>query len=144
MTPIAAHPDADHVGALRTAGLRVTAPRLAALAVIDERPHGDAETIADAVRARLGTVSKQAVYDVLHALTDAGIVRRVPVGERRARYELHRDNHHHLVCRACGRIEDVPCAVGAAPCLEPSDASGFVIEQADVVYRGLCSACAAP
>lgn len=133
---------ADHAAALRAAGLRVTAPRLATLAVVERHPHADAETVAHAVRERLGTVSRQAVYDVLHALTDAELLRRVLVDGRRARYELHRhDNHHHLVCRSCGRLEDVPCAVGAAPCLVPHDDLGFDIEIADVVYRGLCTAC---
>lgn len=133
---------ADHAAALRAAGLRVTGPRLATLEVVERRPHADAETVAHAVRERLGTVSRQAVYDVLHALTDAELLRRVLVDGRRSRYELHRhDNHHHLVCRRCGRLEDVPCAVGAAPCLIPHDDLGFDVEVADVVYRGLCSTC---
>lgn len=133
---------AHHAAALRGAGLRVTGPRLATLEVVERHPHVDAESVAQAVRERLGTVSRQAVYDVLHALTDAELLRRVPVDGRRTRYELHRhDNHHHLVCRRCGRLEDVPCAVGAAPCLTPHDDLGFDIEIAEVVYRGLCSAC---
>ncbi|MEE1618086.1 Fur family transcriptional regulator [Brachybacterium sp. J153] len=137
-------PSIDHTAALRGAGLRVTAPRLATLDAVTEHPHADADTIAQAVRERLGTVSRQAVYDVLNALSDAELLRRVSVGGRSMQYELHRhDNHHHLVCRECGRLEDVPCAVGAAPCLLPHEDHGFAIEVADVVYRGLCSDCLA-
>ncbi|MGO1927006.1 MAG: Fur family transcriptional regulator [Brachybacterium tyrofermentans] len=137
-------PTLDHPSALREAGLRVTAPRLAALSAVAEHPHADAEVIAQAVRERLGTVSRQAVYDVLNALSDAELLRRVSVGGRSMQYELHRhDNHHHLVCRSCGRLEDVPCSVGHSPCLTPSDDHGFEIEIADVVYRGTCSRCRA-
>lgn len=132
----------EHTDALRGAGLRVTAPRLAALAAVEAHPHSDAESIARSVREDLGTVSRQAVYDVLNALSDAELVRRVSVGGRSMRYELHRhDNHHHLVCRECGRLEDVPCAIGEAPCLVPHQDHGFDIETADVVYRGVCSDC---
>lgn len=128
--------------ALRAVGLRVTAPRLATLAVVAETPHCDADTVAGAVRARLGSVSKQAVYDVLHALTAADLVRRISLDDRRARYELHaHDNHHHAVCRGCGSIVDVPCVEGAAPCLDAPRTTGFAIEQADVIYRGLCASC---
>jgi Fur family transcriptional regulator, stress-responsive regulator len=134
----------DHTAALRGAGLRVTAPRLATLDAVAEHPHADAETIARAVRGRLGTVSRQAVYDVLRALSDAELLRRVSVGSRSMQYELHQhDNHHHLVCRVCGRLEDVPCAIGESPCLVPHDDHGFEIEVADVVYRGVCSDCRA-
>lgn len=134
----------EHTAALRGAGLRVTAPRLATLAAAEAHPHADAETLARAVRESLGTVSRQAVYDVLNALSDAGLLRRVSVGGRSMRYELHRhDNHHHLVCRACGRLEDVACAIGEAPCLHPHEDHGFEVEMADVVYRGLCSTCRA-
>lgn len=130
--------------ALRGAGLRVTAPRLAVLGAVAERQHADAETIATTVRERLGTVSTQAVYDVLHALTDVGLVRRISLDGRRALFEAHRhDNHHHLVCRSCGRLEDVPCATGSAPCLDvaPHHRHDFAIETAEVLYRGLCPAC---
>ena len=134
--------DTDHASALREAGLRVTAPRLATLGAVAEHPHVDAEAVARAVRERLGTVSRQAVYDILNALTEVELLRRVSVGSRSMRYELHRhDNHHHLVCRECGRLEDVPCAIGEAPCLIPHDDHGFDIEIADVVYRGICSEC---
>lgn len=129
---------------LRAAGLRVTAPRLAVLAVVAEHPHSDADAVATAARSRLGAVSRQAVYDVLHVLTAAGLLRRISVDDRRGRYELHRhDNHHHVICRDCGVIVDVPCATGQAPCLDAPDQLGFEIEQADVVFRGLCPACRA-
>lgn len=134
----------QHTAALKGAGLRVTAPRLAALAVVEEIQHQDAETIAAAVRERLGSVSTQAVYDVLNALTDAQIIRRVAPDGRAARYEVMRhDNHHHMLCRQCGRLEDVPCAVGHVPCLVPPGDLTLTIESADVLYRGLCTACTA-
>jgi Fur family transcriptional regulator, stress-responsive regulator len=135
---------ADHTAALRGAGLRVTAPRLATLAAVEAHPHADAESIARSVRESLGTVSRQAVYDVLNALSDAELLRRVSVGGRSMQYELHRhDNHHHLVCRECGRLEDIACAIGEAPCLIPHETHGFDIEIADVVYRGVCADCRA-
>lgn len=133
--------DIDHAAALRGVGLRVTGPRVATLSVVTEHPHADADFIAMQVRARLGTVSKQAVYDVLRALTDAHLVRRVFTDGRRALFERQLDNHHHMVCRECGRLEDVPCAVGHAPCLTPSESHGFQLEVADVLYRGLCDDC---
>lgn len=137
-------PSFDHAAALRAAGLRVTAPRLATLEAVQELPHADAESISHAVRERLGSVSRQAVYDILGALTDASLLRRVSVGGRSMLYEVHRhDNHHHLVCTECGRLEDVPCVVGHAPCLHPSDDHGFEIEVAEVVFRGVCSSCRA-
>ena len=128
---------------LRRAGLRVTAPRLAVLEVVAERQHAETDEIAAAVRGRLGSVSTQAVYGVLNALTDAGLLRRVSTGSRNAvRYEVHHhDNHHHLLCRVCGRLEDVGCAVGEAPCLEASDDHGFTIEAVDVLFRGVCPSC---
>lgn len=128
--------------ALRLVGLRVTAPRLATLAAIEERPHSDADQVATAVRERLGTVSKQAVYDVLAALTDHALVRRISADGRRARYELQTlDNHHHMVCRSCGALQDVPCQLGVAPCLEPADDHGYDLEVAEVLYLGLCPSC---
>lgn len=134
----------DHSAALRDAGLRVTAPRLAVLEAIEELPHADADAVAQAVRDKLGAVSRQAVYDILNAVTDAEIVRRVTIGGRSMRFEMHRhDNHHHLVCTRCGRLEDVACVVGEAPCLAPSDDLGFEIEVAEVVFRGVCSECRA-
>ncbi len=132
----------QHVSLLRDAGLRVTKPRLAALHQVAASPHTTADQIADGVRAQLGTVSKQAIYDILHTLTAASILRRISVDGRGAQYELnHRDNHHHVVCRRCGRLEDVPCPKGEAPCLAPPSSHGFAIDEAEVVYRGLCSAC---
>ena len=140
-------PAREHIeGLLRSAGLRVTEPRLAILTAIDNEHHADAETIATIVRGQRGAVSKQAVYDALHALTDAGLVRRIVVNGRRALYETHKhDNHHHLVCRSCGRLEDVHCRSGEAPCLHVKDGfnHGYAIDEAEVIYRGLCPACQA-
>jgi Fe2+ or Zn2+ uptake regulation protein len=129
---------------LRAAGLRVTRPRLAVLESVHAQPHLDTETLIDAARARMGAVSHQAVYDVLRALTDTGLVRRIQPQGSVARYEARvGDNHHHVVCRSCGTIADVDCAVGAAPCLTPSDDGGFVVDEAEVVYWGRCPSCAA-
>ncbi|MFI5503177.1 Fur family transcriptional regulator [Nocardia asteroides] len=127
---------------LRDAGLRVTAPRVAVLHAVAARPHSDAESIATAVRVRLGTVSTQAVYDVLNACVRAGILRRIEPAGSPARFETRTgDNHHHLVCRSCGRVVDTECAVGAPPCLQPVDAHGFAIDEAEVVFWGLCPDC---
>ena len=127
---------------LRDVGLRVTRPRLAVLAAVHERPHARTETVLTDVRAELGAVSHQAVYDVLRALTDAGLVRRIQPSGSVARYEARvGDNHHHVICRACGRIADVDCAVGDTPCLTASDDNGFSIDEAEVVYWGRCSSC---
>jgi Fur family transcriptional regulator, stress-responsive regulator len=136
---------ADLERMLRDAALRVTRPRVAVLSAVHDRPHADTDSIIGAVRANLGEVSHQAVYDVLRALTTAGLVRRIQPPGSVARYEARvGDNHHHLVCRSCGAIVDVDCAVGAAPCLTPSDDHGFTIDEAEVVYRGLCPACSHP
>jgi Fe2+ or Zn2+ uptake regulation protein len=130
---------------LRAASLRVTRPRIAVLDAVHAHPHADTESIIGAVRAELPEVSHQAVYDSLHALTAAGLVRRIqPAGHGRAvaRYESRiGDNHHHVVCRSCGAIADVDCAVGEAPCLDPSESHGFTIDQAEVTYWGLCPTC---
>ena len=127
---------------LRERGLRVTAPRLAVLSVVGEQPHATAESVLGAVRRELSQVSVQGVYDVLHALTDAGLLRRIEPAGHPARYERRTDdNHHHIVCRSCGALDDVDCAVGHAPCLEPSSTSGFSVEVAEVVFWGLCPAC---
>jgi len=135
-------PDIGPVDALRAAGLRVTQPRLAVLSVLGNHPHADTETLADAARADLGAVSTQAVYDVLRALSEAGLVRRIEPAGSPARFELRvGDNHHHVVCRSCGTIADVDCAVGDAPCLTASDDNGFSIDEAEVVYWGLCPDC---
>lgn len=130
---------------LRDAALRVTSQRKAVLSAVHEHPHADTETLLAATRERLGSVSHQAVYDVLRALTDAGLVRRIQPAGSVARYEARvGDNHHHLVCRSCGTVTDVDCAVGEAPCLTPSDGAGFAIDEAEVVFWGLCPACQAP
>lgn len=135
---------ADLERALRTAGLRVTRPRVAVLAAVHEHPHLDTEALIAAARTRLAAVSHQAVYDVLRVLTDSGLVRRIQPQGSVARYEARvGDNHHHLVCRECGAIVDVDCAVGAAPCLTPSDDGGFAVDEAEVVFWGRCPSCAA-
>ncbi|WP_439651144.1 Fur family transcriptional regulator [Nocardia panacis] len=127
---------------LRGASLRVTAPRMAVLTAVHNHPHSDTDSIIGLVRAALDTVSHQAVYDVLRALTGAGLLRRIQPSGSVARYETRvGDNHHHLVCRSCGVIADVDCAVGAAPCLTASDTRGFSVEEAEVIYWGLCPAC---
>jgi Fur family ferric uptake transcriptional regulator len=128
---------------LRAADLRVTRPRVAVLGAVHGMPHADTESIFEAVRRALPEVSRQAVYDCLAALTTAGLVRRIQPAGSVNRYEARiGDNHHHAVCRSCGAIVDVDCAVGRAPCLAPSDDHGFAIEEAEVVYWGLCPACA--
>jgi Fur family ferric uptake transcriptional regulator len=130
---------------LRDAALRITAPRKAVLAAVHEHPHADTETLIAATRARLRSVSHQTVYDVLRVLTDTGLIRRFQPAGSVARYEARvGDNHHHLVCRSCGAVCDVDCAIGQAPCLTASDDSGFEIHEAEVVYWGTCSACQSP
>ncbi|MGY4100390.1 Fur family transcriptional regulator [Nocardia sp. R16R-3T] len=127
---------------LRAAGLRVTAPRVAVLNAVAYRPHSDADRLAAAVRESLGSVSTQAVYDVLRACVNAGILRRIEPAGSPALYETRTsDNHHHLVCRSCDTVVDIDCVVGAAPCLEPEDAHGFVVDEAEVVFWGLCPIC---
>ncbi|MEV7429950.1 MULTISPECIES: Fur family transcriptional regulator [unclassified Nocardioides] len=134
----------DFTAELREAGLRVTKPRLAVLTAVHDHPHADTDTVIGQVRADLGAVSHQAVYDVLRALTDAGMVRRIQPAGATARYESRvGDNHHHVVCRSCGAIADVDCSVGHAPCLTASDDHGFVVDEAEVVYWGTCPDCAA-
>jgi Fur family ferric uptake transcriptional regulator len=130
-------------GRLRGAALRVTRPRLAVLSAVHEHPHADTDSIIQTVRTDLD-VSHQAVYDVLRALTTAGLLRRIQPSGSVARYESRvGDNHHHVVCRSCGAIEDVDCAHGSAPCLTASDDHDYVIDEAEVVYWGLCPACSA-
>jgi Fur family ferric uptake transcriptional regulator len=127
---------------LRGAALRITRPRLAVLGAVHQHPHADTETIARVVRVDLGGVSTQAIYDVLKALTDADLVRRIQPAGATARYEARiNDNHHHVVCRRCGAIADVDCAAGHTPCLTASDDHGFVIDEAEVVYWGICTDC---
>jgi Fur family ferric uptake transcriptional regulator len=129
---------------LRGAGLRVTRPRVAVLSAVHDHPHADTDSVIRAVRHDLGEVSHQAVYDVLRALTAARLLRRIQPSGSVARYESRvGDNHHHVVCRSCGAIADVDCAVGTAPCLEASDDHGFSIDEAEVVYWALCPDCVA-
>ncbi|WP_218825927.1 Fur family transcriptional regulator [Actinomadura mexicana] len=127
---------------LRAAALSVTRPRLAVLSAVDAHPHADTESVIGAVREELPKVSHQAVYDSLRALTAAGLLRRIQPSGSVARYESRiGDNHHHVVCRSCGAIADVDCAVGEAPCLTASDDRGYLIDEAEVVYWGLCPDC---
>jgi Fur family transcriptional regulator, stress-responsive regulator len=128
---------------LRDASLRVTRPRVAVLGAVHGHPHADTETVIRSVRAELPEVSHQTVYDALNALTAAGLVRRIQPSGSVARYESRvGDNHHHVVCRKCGVIADVDCAVGEAPCLTASDDLGFAIDEAEVIYWGVCPDCA--
>ncbi|WP_215544568.1 Fur family transcriptional regulator [Amycolatopsis sp. CA-230715] len=132
----------DFESMLRGAALRVTRPRVAVLSAVHEHSHADTDSIIGVVRRALGEVSHQAVYDVLRALTAAGLLRRIQPPGSVARYEARvGDNHHHVVCRSCGAIEDVDCAVGPAPCLTASDDHGFTIDEAEVVFWGLCPGC---
>ena len=134
----------DPVAQLREVGLRVTRPRLAVIEALSRHPHADVDSIADAARTELGTVSTQAIYDVLKAFTAVGLVRRIEPAGSPARFELRvGDNHHHVVCRSCGAIADVDCAHGSAPCLTASNDHGFAIDEAEVTYWGLCPDCAA-
>jgi Fur family transcriptional regulator, stress-responsive regulator len=127
---------------LRGAALRVTRPRIAVLSAVYDHPHADTDSIIGVVRGDLGDVSHQAVYDVLRALTSAGLLRRIQPAGSVARYESRvADNHHHVVCRSCGVVADVDCAVGDTPCLTASNDQGFVIDEAEVVYWGVCPEC---
>ncbi len=120
----------------------MTRSRAAVLTMVSDNPHADTDTIATAVRRELGSVSTQAVYDVLRALTEAGLVRRIEPAGSPARFETRvGDNHHHLVCRDCGAIADVNCAVGEAPCLHAEDPHGFVLDEAEVTFWGICPDC---
>ena len=141
MPPI--HTLTDFETRLRTAGLRVTAARTAVLAEVVVHPHADVDTIARAVRAKHRSVSTQAVYDALRAFAARDLVRRIEPPGSPARYEARvGDNHHHIVCRICGAIEDVDCAAGSAPCLDPVSDRGFVVDEAEVTFWGYCPACA--
>jgi len=129
-------------GDLRGAGLRVTAARVALLETVRDGDHLGIEEITSGVRERIGHISLQAVYDALHALTAAGLIRRLEPAGSQPRFEGRvGDNHHHVVCRSCGAVADVDCAVGEAPCLTPSDDHGYSIGEAEVVYWGLCPSC---
>jgi Fur family transcriptional regulator, stress-responsive regulator len=136
---------ANQAAHLRRHGVQVTAQRLAVLRAVAERPHSTAADISAAVRAEIGAVSVQAVYDALGTLTEKGIIRRIQPAGSAARYEDRvGDNHHHVICRSCGRMVDTDCAVGYAPCLTAPDASGFEIDEAEVIYWGRCPDCVAP
>lgn len=134
----------DNAAVLRQYGLQVTAQRLAVLRAVAERPHSTAADIGAVVREEIGAVSLQAVYDALAALTEKGIIRRIQPAGSPARYEGRvGDNHHHLICRSCGRTVDVDCATGAAPCLTAPQDAGFEIDEAEVIYWGRCPDCIA-
>ena len=132
----------DPVELLRQHQVQVTAQRLAVMRAVATRPHGTADEIEDLVRGNIGAVSRQAIYDALGLLTDRGILRRIQPSRSQARYEDRvDDNHHHLVCRSCGVTLDVPCAVGERPCLEAANDHGFTIDEAEVIYWGVCPSC---
>jgi len=127
---------------LRQRGVQVTAQRLAVLQAVSARPHGTADDLAEVVRAEIGAISRQAVYDALGMLAEKGLIRRIQPAGSSARYEDRvGDNHHHLICRICGKTVDVDCAVGAAPCLTAAETSGYEIDEAEVVYWGRCPDC---
>ena len=133
----------DLADRLRSHGLKATGPRMAVLEAVSSLPgHPDADAIAHHARQRLGTLSTQTVYDNLRVLTELGLLRRIEPAGSPARYETRvGDNHHHVVCRRCGAAQDIDCAVGAAPCLEPASAGGFSIDEAEVTFWGLCPVC---
>jgi len=134
----------DSADLFRRHGVQRTAQRLAVLAAVSRQPHSAADDIAMAVRADIGVISRQAVYDALAVLTDRGLIRRIQPARSPARYEDRTgDNHHHLICRLCGRMVDVDCAVGDAPCLTPANDSGYEIDEAEVIYWGRCPDCCA-
>jgi Fur family ferric uptake transcriptional regulator len=132
----------DPAQLLRDHGLQVTAQRLAVLRAVSERPHATADNVAEAVRAEIGSISKQAVYDALGMLAEKGLIRRIQPAGSPARYEDRvGDNHHHVICRICGKTADVDCAVGETPCLTAADNSGYEIDEAEVIYWGRCPEC---
>jgi Fur family ferric uptake transcriptional regulator len=127
---------------LRERGIQVTAQRIAVMRAVAERPHATADSVAEAVRREIGAISLQSVYDALATLASAGLIRRIQPAGSPARYEDRvGDNHHHLICRDCGRVVDVDCAAGAAPCLQAADDHGFEIHEAEVAYWGRCPDC---
>lgn len=132
----------DPAELLRARGLQVTAQRLAVMRAVSQRPHCTAENVAEDVRAEIGAISKQAVYDALGMLVEKGLIRRIQPAGSPALYEDRvGDNHHHVICRVCGRTADVNCAVGETPCLTAADDSGYEIDEAEVIYWGTCPAC---
>ena len=133
---------ADPVALLRQSGVQVTAQRLAVLRAVSGHPHITADGVAEIARAEIGTISRQSVYDALGTLVDVGLVRRIqPIGSAALFEDRVSDNHHHLICRSCGRVVDVDCAVGEAPCLTAADDMGFQIDEAEVAYWGRCPEC---
>jgi Fur family ferric uptake transcriptional regulator len=136
-------PFVDHDALLRRHGLQVTAQRLAVLRAVSHPPHRTADDIVEAVRAEIGAISRQAVYDALAAFTDKGVLRRIEPAGSPARYENRvGDNHHHVICRTCNKMADVDCAVGDVPCLTAADSAGYEIDEAEVIYWGRCPECA--
>jgi Fur family transcriptional regulator, stress-responsive regulator len=134
----------DPAGLLRQRGIQVTAQRLAVLRAVAGEPHITADAVAEAVRAEIGAISLQSVYDALGVLVSEGLIRRIQPAGSAARFEDRvGDNHHHLICRICGRVVDVDCAVGKAPCLTAHDNSGYLIDEAEVAYWGRCPDCVA-
>jgi Fur family ferric uptake transcriptional regulator len=134
--------DPDPVARLRSRGIQVTAQRLAVLRAVMAQPHATADVVAEAVTAEIGSISRQAVYDALGALTAGGLVRRIQPAGSSARFEARvGDNHHHVICRVCGRTSDVDCAVGFAPCLTAANDQGYEIDEAEVIYWGRCPEC---
>jgi Fe2+ or Zn2+ uptake regulation protein len=134
----------DPATILREHGVQITAQRLAVLRAVTARPHCTADDVAEDVRAEIGAISRQAVYDSLGTLTEKGLIRRIQPAGSPARYEDRvGDNHHHLICRACGRMVDTDCAVGAAPCLTAPNDAGYEIDEAEVIYWGRCPDCVA-
>ncbi|MEJ2336775.1 MAG: Fur family transcriptional regulator [Gemmatimonadales bacterium] len=135
-------PPIEAADLLRQHRVQVTAQRLAVLGAVSGRPHSSADDVAEVVRAEIGAISRQAVYDALGVLVEKGILRRIQPAGSPARYEQQLgDNHHHLVCRTCGRMVDVDCALGAAPCLDAADDWGYEIDEAEVIYWGRCPTC---
>lgn len=135
-------PSIDPVDLLRQHSVQITAQRLAVLRAVSDRPHGTADDVAEVVRAEIGAISRQGVYDSLGVLVDKGLIRRIQPAGSSARYEQRvGDNHHHLVCRSCGETVDVDCAIGTAPCLHATDDQGYEIDEAEVIYWGRCPAC---
>ncbi len=132
----------EHAVALRERGVQVTAQRIAVMRAVAQRPHGTADDIAHGVREEIGAISRQSVYDALGLLAEKGLIRRIQPAGSPARYEDRvGDNHHHLICRSCGEMADVDCAVGDTPCLTAADSSGYEIDEAEVIYWGTCPVC---
>lgn len=142
MHPMPSEPTVDPADLLRQHGLHVTAQRLAVLRAVSARPHGTADDVAERARSEIGAISRQAVYDALTTLADRGLVRRIQPAGSPARFEDRvGDNHHHLICRDCGAVVDVDCAVGYTPCLTAADDAGYEIDEAEVIYWGRCPSC---